>query len=178
MWGGWYASEDLMAQMRDTLNIAKTALHGSRASAAEVAVFIDEKSMLTYNGKHEAFRFRHALGLMGAAYDCYLVDDFADVCRRYRFCIFLEPTKTAAMTAAIASCSCAHLVVTKENCTLTASDLRVLLAESGVSLRAQSDAVVYETEQHIFIGGTDAPLCYDGETELLLDGIGRLYRKC
>ena len=60
---------------------------------------------------------------------------------------------------------------------ITANELRELIKKAGVKLRAESDAVVYESESYIFIGGSDAPLVYGGETTLLLDGTGRLYKK-
>lgn len=177
MWGGWHDCPEHMSFMKNTLNIAAEALTVSRVSDARVAVFIDEKAMLTYNATDEAYKFRHALGLMGAAYDIYLVGDYEAVKSKYDFCIFIQPTVTEPMTAAINSCGCAHIVITKENCGITASELRALLKQAGIPLRAESDAVVYETESHIFIGGTDAPLVYEGKTETLLNGVGRLYRK-
>ena len=81
------------------------------------------------------------------------------------------------MTAAIEGCSCPYVIITKENCQISSAELRSLLKNAGVSLRADGDAVVYETESHIFIGGTSQSLLYDGETETVLDGIGRLYQK-
>ena len=133
--------------------------------------------MLLRDATEEAYNFRHALGLMGTSYDIYLANDFAAVSGKYKFCIFIEPERTALMTEAIDSCVCNHLVVNKNNCGITASELRGLLSGAGVTLRTDRDAVVYESESHIFIGGNDAPLCYEGEPELLLDGIGRLYKK-
>ena len=177
MWGGWYDCSEHMSFMKNTLSIADEALNCSRASAAQVAVFIDEKAMLTYNAMDEAYKFRKALGLMGAAYDIYLVNDYEAVKERYDFCIFIEPTVTEPMTAAIKGCSCPYIIITKENCQISSAELRSLLKNADVSLRSDGDAVVYETESHIFIGGTEAPLVYDGETETVLDGIGKMYRK-
>ena len=177
MWGGWYASEDFMELMKKTLEIAENSLYLSRKSASEVAVFIDEKAMLLRDATDEAYKFRHALGLMGASYDIYLVNDYPAVASRYKFCIFIEPEKTTAMSEAISSCDRSCIVINKDNCTLTASKLRTLLRNAGVELRAETDAVIYENESHIFIGGNDAPLYYEGKTELILDGIGRLYKK-
>lgn len=177
MWGGWYAADDIMALMRNTLGITKESLDCSRSSAAEVGVFIDEKAMLTYSAMDEAYHFRHALGLMGAAYDIYLVSDYTAVANKYKFCIFIEPTKTKTMTDAINYCSCPYAVINKETCKINSGELRELIKKAGVKLRAESDAVVYENESYIFIGGSNAPLVYEGETTLLLDGIGRLYKK-
>lgn len=177
MWGGWFAAEEYMSLMQKTLNIAKDSLDLSRKSASQVAVFIDEKAMLLRDATDEAYKFRHALGLMGASYDIYLVNDYQAVESRYKFCIFIEPEKTTAMSEAISRCDRSCIVINKDNCTLTASELRTLLRNAGVELRAETDAVIYENESHIFIGGNDAPLYYEGKTELILDGIGRLYKK-
>jgi hypothetical protein len=177
MWGGWFDADEYMELMNQTLNIARASLEFSAKSCAEVAVFIDEKAMLKRDATDEAYNFRHALGLMGAAYDIYLVNDFVAVQDKYKLCVFIVPEKTDLMTEAINSCTCKKLVITKENCSLDASHLRVILKNAGVSLRASEDAVVYENESYIFIGGNAAPLVYDGEVTLLLDGIGRLYKK-
>ena len=177
MWGGWYDRPEHMAFMKNTRNIAEEALYCSRASAAQVAVFIDEKAMLTHKAMDEAYKFRKALGLMGAAYDIYLVNDYEAVKERYDFCIFIEPTVTEPMTAAIEGCSCPHIIITKENCQISSAELRSLLKNAVIPLRSDGDAVVYETESHIFIGGTSQSLLYDGETETVLDGIGKMYRK-
>lgn len=175
MWGGWYAADEYMDFMKRTLNIAAESLNCSRVSHAEVAVFIDEMAMLSYNAMSEAYHFRRSLGLMGAAYDVYLIEDYADVKEKYKYCIFIQPTETEAMTNAVKDGK--HMIITKDNCDITSAELRELLRDAGVTLRTDTDAVVYETESHIFIGGTDAHLIYDGDTELLLGGIGRLYRK-
>ena len=177
MWGGWYASEDFMELMKKTLEIAENSLYLSRKSASEVAVFIDEKAMLLRDATEEAYNFRHAIGLMGTSYDIYLANDFAAVSGKYKFCIFIEPTKTKTMTDAIDYCSCPYAVINKETCIINSGELRELIKKAGVKLRAESDAVVYENESYIFIGGSDAPLLYEGKAELVLDGIGRLYRK-
>ncbi|MBR4865057.1 MAG: hypothetical protein IKU11_00105 [Clostridia bacterium] len=177
MWGGWYDAPEFMALLQQTLGIAADSLGLSRKSAAKVAVFLDENAMLQKDADREVYHFRRALGLMGAAYDIYLVSDYPKVCGNYSFCIFMEPAKTPAMTRAIASCSCPYLVITAENCTITPSELRAHLKKSGIPLRAESDAVVYESESHLFIGGNNTPLSYSGKTQLILDGIGRLYRK-
>lgn len=177
MWGGWFDADEYMELMNQTLNIARTSLEFSAKSCAEVAVFIDEKAMLKRDATEEAYNFRHALGLMGAAYDIYLVNDFVAVQDKYKLCVFIVPEKTDLMTEAINSCPCKKVVITKKNCSLDASHLRVILKNAGVSLRASEDAVVYENESYIFIGGNTAPLVYDGEVTLLLDGIGRLYKK-
>ena len=177
MWGGWYASEDYMNLMKKTLNLARKSLELPMESCAEVGVFIDEKSMLTYTAKEEAYNFRRSLGLMGAAYDVYLADDYFSVCQKYKLCIFIEPTRTTKMTDIISACMCDYIVINQDNCHITSAELRELLKNAGVKLRSESDAVIYENQSYIFIGGTSEPLCYDGKTELLLDGIGRLYLK-
>ena len=81
------------------------------------------------------------------------------------------------MTNAIKNCRSPYLVINKDNCKISAAQLRELLRSAGVALRTESDAVVYENESYIFIGGNESPLVYDGKTETLLDGIGRLYLK-
>ncbi|MBR5869376.1 MAG: hypothetical protein IKZ21_08000 [Clostridia bacterium] len=177
MWGGWYDDPEYMELMRKTLAIAEDSLGLSRKSAARVAVFLDEKAMLLVDAMDEVYHFRRALGLMGAAYDIYLVTDYPAVSQNYSFCIFMEPAKTEAMTRAIESCDLPYLVITSENCKITSAELRAHLKQNAIPLRSEDDAVVYESEGHLFIGGNKSPLCYEGEATLLLNGIGRLYRK-
>ena len=177
MWGGWYDAPEYMSLMREALKISNNSLSLSLKSTAEVAIFIDEGSMLTYDATDEAYHTRRAFGLMGATYDVYLAADFAIVGDKYKFVIFIEPTKTELMTNAIKNCRSPYLVINKDNCKISAAQLRELLRSAGVALRTESDAVVYENESYIFIGGNESPLVYDGKTETLLDGIGRLYLK-
>ena len=177
MWGGWFDAPEYMSLLTEALEISASSISLSMKSTAEVAIFIDESAMLTYDATDEAYYTRHAFGLMGAAYDVYLANDFAAVSDKYKFIIFIEPTKTELMANAIENCHCPYLVINKDNCKISATQLRELLITAGVLLRSENDAIVYENESYIFIGGNTSPLVYDGEVKLLLDGIGRLYLK-
>ena len=125
--------------------------------------------------------FRRNLGLSGATYDCYLVDDFAAVASRYRLCIFCVPAETERMTEAIRSCQCEKVILSGDNFEdweKSTAEWRTLFRNAGVPVRTEGDAVVYENESYLYIGAQgDISPVYDGELEQIWDGFSKLYRK-
>lgn len=181
MWGGWYDAPEYKVLFPELEKLAEEALLRPRASAAKVAVFVDERALCQTEEPALQPHFRRNLGLSGATYDCYLVDDFAAVASRYRLCIFCVPAETERMTEAIRSCQCEKVILSGDNFEdweKSTAEWRTLFRNAGVPVRTEGDAVVYENESYLYIGAQgDISPVYDGELEQIWDGFSKLYRK-
>lgn len=178
MWGGWYDAPEYKALFLGFEKIAEEAMERPRASTAKVALFVDERAYAESEASYFVSLIRRNLGLVGAAYDVYLVDDFAAVADRYALCVFLVPHETERMTAAIHARPSGKMVITDENWEKEPSEWRELFRAAGVPLRTKSDAIVYENESYLFIGCEgDVQPVYDGKLEQIWNGRSKLYRK-
>lgn len=96
MWGGWYDEPQLMAfQKWAKAFYESTARAGGLAPRAQLAVFVDEKSLncMTADLSNAVCTNQFIrLGSLGAPYDSYLLSDFESVQPdRYRACLLLSP---------------------------------------------------------------------------------------
>ena len=99
LWGGWYddkAFHDMFARMQV---VGNQSIRLSRASVAQVAVFLDENAYryVPYGTAQRGGKFawitaqRGAVGGIGAPYDFFLLDDLKSVdLSRYRMLVFLN----------------------------------------------------------------------------------------
>ena len=163
MWGGWYNSPALLAELKQMRTIYAASLnHANRTSTAEVAVFVDESAYkyLTDGAiRGTAFNARKPLGYLGAPYDLYDVSDFADVYQKYKAIVFLSDCKTERMSKALALCKqnrIQYLTTSNAKKTFTARELRAFCQTQGVHLYCGSEDLVYVNENFIAIHAVKA----------------------
>ena len=177
MWGGWYADETYMSEMREFLEISKKAANKDMGSVSGVAVFVDEKAFASGLGGSLAYHIRESLGLMGTPYDSFLASDYESVKDRYRAIIVIDTYRTALIDAIIADAAesgVAMLVIDQKKRDITPEELREFCRESGVHLYTDAPAVVYANESYLFVHAKGKKLpaisIPDGKTLLPLFG--------
>lgn len=173
MWGGWYNSPTLLAEMRQMHEIYAGSLSAAnRASVAEVGVFVDESAYkhLTEGAiRGTAFNARQPLGYLGAPYDLYDVNDFESVYQKYKAIVFLSDCKTERMSKALALCrqnKIRYLTTSDVKKTFSVKELRAFCKTQGVHIFCSSDDIVYVNENFIAIHAVTA-----GSKTLTLNGV-------
>lgn len=156
MWGGWYNDPDYMDFMEKVRNIASSAEGENFASAAEVAVFVDEKCLAGISPENPTYNpvisdFRKQLGFMGAPYDVYLSEDFEAVKDRYKAYISLVPLETPLSKNIKQNAQRPLLIINTENCDMTHVELREFLRQSGVHIYCEQMGVIMANESYLFL---------------------------
>jgi len=163
MWGGWYKDELYMETARRALEIAGESLLRNRSSLSELAVLIDENAFLYIGsegfepdstvGTRVCKSTRPALGTSGVPYDLYIASDYELIKNKYKAIVVLNPYPTALTVhmiedAAARSIPC--LVIDKNNCGITASEIRAFCKEAGLHLYTHEDAAVFANESYVY----------------------------
>lgn len=162
MWGGWYDDEDVMREMQSFRAVYEASMHSSRASLAQVAVFVDESAVkwMTDCGLRNAiYNQRKALGCMGAPYDLYDISDFDAVYSRYKAVLFFTGIRTENLSHAVGVCRKSRipfLLNSDWKKDFTVRELRAFCESSGVHLYMTSDDVLYVNLGYLAIHATDA----------------------
>lgn len=163
MWGGWYDSPDILAEMKKYREICASSLDGrSRRSAAGIAVFADSgayKYMTNGGLRNSAFNEREYLGYMGAPYDFYDVSDFEAVYRNYKAVIFLSDIKTEEMTAAVGICrkeGVKYISLSSLKKSFPVKELRAFCKANGIHIYCETDDIVYINESFAAIHSVTA----------------------
>ncbi len=150
MWGGWYRDPVLLAALREMREVYEASLgKEDRASAAELAVFVDESAyryMTDCALRGAAFRQRVPLGYLGAPYATYDVFDFEAVCKSHKAALFLSAAKTENMRRALALCKqngVPYLAVSEQKTCFSAAELRAFCATAGVHIYCETDDLFY-----------------------------------
>ena len=158
MWGGWYADEDIMAEMATYKSIYEQSItDADRSSKAEVAVFVDESAYkyLTSGSLRGMFHDRRReLGLMGTPYDMYDVNDFEAVYGNYKAVILLSSAKTANMEKALDICKTngvPYIMTSPLKDKFTVNELRAFCKTNGIHIYCETDDIVYVNENYICI---------------------------
>lgn len=154
MFGHWYDSEKLMAEMRRSLALfseakTRTPLQFSK----EIAVFLDENAYATVGEEHPAFlsvrEMRIPLGASGAPYDVFLIGDFHRLdwnASPYKAILFLIPGKSPEAEKAkafLAERKIPFLSISDKKAFFSTEELQAFYRESGVFLYCHSQDVVY-----------------------------------
>lgn len=146
MWGGWYADETLMEDMKQMREAAALGLNDeNRESVAQVAAFIDESAFRYLTDgplRFCAFDLRCVIGLAGAPCDYYDISDFEAVHEKYKAVIFLSFAETEYMKRAKALCA-DYLGVSPEKPSFTVQELAGFYAGHGVHVYCGSGDIVY-----------------------------------
>ena len=158
MWGGWYADDDIMAEMAEYKSIYDQSLaDADRSSKAEVAVFVDEsayKYLASGSLCNVFFNQREELGLMGAPYDMYDVYDFEEVYENYKAVILLSTAKTEYMENARNLCEengVPYIATSALKKSFSVNELRAFCETNGVHIYCETDDIVYVNENYICI---------------------------
>ena len=109
MWGGWFDSPVIMAELARYLAEARRALADpDRASVAECAAFIDERSYAQQEEPMACSATPHigrmAFQQSGVPCDFFELSDFRDVAARYRVIAFIVPFPTEGIRDAESWC--------------------------------------------------------------------------
>lgn len=83
MWGGWYASEELMAEIGRQQAIAALPTREILSTKQRAAVLIDEKMYKRFPDDLRQHRFCEALSSSGVPYDLFLLSDAGRLLDRY-----------------------------------------------------------------------------------------------
>ncbi len=158
MWGGWYADEDIMAEMATFKDIYEQSItDADRSSKAEVAVFVDESAYkyLTSGSLRGMFHDRRReLGLMGTPYDIYDVNDFEAVYENYKAVILLSPAKTVNMENARNLCQTnevPYIMTSPVKDKFSVTELRAFCKANGVHIYCETEDIIYVNENYICI---------------------------
>lgn len=158
MWGGWYADETYMAEMKEFLEISKQSVNKPMGSVSEVAVFVDEKSYKFLPGGALAYVARETLGKIGTPYDCYLASDYEAVKNRYKAIIIIDAYRTPLVDGIIADAErrgVGRYIITAANVHDDPVILREFCRNCGVHIYTDCDAVVYANESYLFVHSCD-----------------------
>ncbi|MBQ7300175.1 MAG: hypothetical protein IJW77_10070 [Clostridia bacterium] len=165
MWGGWYDDERYLSLLRRCREIAAESMEEDRTSRAEIAVFIDERAYSREGSiGHLSYAIRKTLGMIGAPYDIYLIDDYEAAKTRYNAHIFIQPAPTVAVHDAVADAAESALLITPAEMEITADAIRDFCAARGVHIYCP-DTVVYGCGSYLFLHA-----CRDGAHTVSLPG--------
>lgn len=154
MFGHWFATDKLMAEMERSLELYQHQDPTlSWDAPGEVAVFLDETATSYIGKQHPAYTavkdMRIPLGATGAPYHVYLFSDFDRIdwkSTSYKVALFLIPKEDPLIEAAkkkLDSLGIASLGISGEKPTYSSGELRSFYSKNGVFLYSNSDDVVY-----------------------------------
>lgn len=178
MWGGWYKDERYMSLLTRMQKLAEDSLEKNMKSTAEVALFIDEKSIFNLEDsdstyKDVVYETREVLGKAGVPYDIYLASDFSKVQSSYKAIILLVPYPTVLSDTIEKFCrqnGKAILKITIENCGIGDKELRQFYKNAGVHIYCDKQAVIYANESYLFFHSAE-----DGKFSIELPKNKELY---
>lgn len=161
MWGRWFDTPEFMQEIKVLRIIAEDLFHClHRESLAEVAVFVDETSYAQFErGDVDligdiCYFGRKPLGLAGAPYDIYEINDFEAVVGRYKAIVFLAPAMTEAVMKAMKRCEdngIKYIIFDAEHPKVTIERLREHYRNSGVFTWIDTDDVVFASRHFLAI---------------------------
>ncbi len=145
MFGGWYQSPGIMADMRRFAEIATEDLNSPRrGSAAELAVVAEDEQFLQVEGGARCV-CRDFFGLCGAPFDTFELADMPYVCEHHRAVVFVAPHLSEKMGAAMQMCDARGIpyLVQDEAHIPSPDELRALCLCGGAHLYTDSADPVY-----------------------------------
>lgn len=152
MWGGWYHSERIMAEIEKMKSVFESLKNNKTKSPLkpEVVLFIDEKAYLNNpRGSeycHSVNRIRMAMGNTGIPYDLYMVEDAESIIRNYKTAIFTAPLPSEIGKKAVEICENSeipYIATSTEKVGYTTDELREFLVSNGVHCYNSDGNVIY-----------------------------------
>ncbi len=152
MWGGWYHSEKIMAELSHLRRVYED-LHGIDTSdlpRAETALFVDERAYANFARetylRDTVNSIRVALGNSGIPFDMYMTEDAEKVLKNYRAAIFTAPIPSQSGRATVELCKklgTPFISSSEEKPFFTTEELRDFLVNAGVHCYNTDGCVVY-----------------------------------
>ena len=152
MWGGWYHSDTLMAELNKMREIADASINKNAEDfpRAEVAVFLDEEALTNLprghhlNGAPAATRCN--MSCTGIPYDLCMVEDAPDIADKYRAAIFTAAVPSESGRKALElfkrkGICC--LEISEKKTHYTPEELRPLLTANGVHCYNSDREIIY-----------------------------------
>ncbi len=158
MFGGWFATPDMMEDMQRFRDIAEEALLApDRTGVAALAVVAEDEQFLHVEGG-SACTARGALGLCGTPYDIFEMGDMEYVLAHYRAVVFVAPHLSHAMRAVFARCTQQGIpyLVQDETYIPDAEDIRELCRTAGVHMYTDTQDVLYASRQYVALHAATA----------------------
>lgn len=152
MWGGWYHSERIMAEMKKMKDIAQASTDKASAEYphAETVLFIDERAYLNVaRGSRlnsSVNRIRVAMGNTGIPFDLCMVEDAPEVLGEYKAAVFTAPVPSDSGKRAIELCGrlgIPYISASEEKLFFELTELREFLISSGVHCYNSDGCVIY-----------------------------------
>ena len=151
MWGGWYGSPSMMAELKRLCGIYADSLNSFRqAPPAEIVCFSDERAYAQLCFKSPLYdAVRHTLTALcsaGAPFDCFTVEDAPRVLKQYKAAIFPSLVPSAAGREAMALCRAngiPYLCATVEHPSLASDELLAFSRAAGVHIFEEAHDVLY-----------------------------------
>ncbi len=152
MWGGWYHSPEIMAEL-ENLRIIYESI-SQRATnelpKSEVAFFIDERAYANiqrgYYLLNAVNHLRVKMGTSGIPFDMFMVEDAEKVLHKYKFAIFTAPCPSESGKEAIKICkelNIPYFSADELDAFISTEELREILVSSGIHCYNGDDCVVY-----------------------------------
>lgn len=151
MFGHWYSSEKMMAEMKTYLETYSTL--SDIDTDTQVAVFIDETMYYKINENLPMIRcaknMRHSIAKSGAPYHIYLMEDFEKLTKEdfgYKAVVFAIPIDSKLLSDAISYCDqndINYLRFDSEKYEFTPKEYRDFFQNSGVWCYIETDDIFY-----------------------------------
>ncbi len=170
MWGGWYHSEEIMAELEALRKIYDKSISINSGFKSEVALFIDEASYLNLargdRFSNTSSAIRVAAGNTGVPFDIYMIEDAEDVLPNYRAAIFTAVIPSECGKYAIEFCrkqGIPFLSSTPEKPYISTDELRSFFISCDIHCFNADNCVVYAADGIIGIHTVK-----DGEVKISL----------
>ncbi len=152
MWGGWFHSEKIMAEMKRLREIYEDSENKdiNAYPSAETVFFVDEKAYPNVprgNFLKDSLNItKEAMGNTGIPFDLYSVEDAERVIDKYSAAIFPFPRMSEAGKEALRICREKNIPVlcsTEEKNVFTVKELRDFLVSKGIHCYNTNNSVIY-----------------------------------
>lgn len=160
MWGGWYACDELMKEMRDSLDVMKAVTMTERKTTrSSVAVLFDEKYPFRVGLADKNFtiqiKVHNRLGNTGMTFDAFLTEDYRQSVNYEAVLLpFPEEYNTEEIIqikAFLMENNIPFVQLTVDDYEITADELKQRLKCAGVHCYCESGDVVYHGNGYLAI---------------------------
>jgi beta-galactosidase len=152
MWGGWYHSPKIMAELENLHHIYDriSQKDTSELPQSQVAFFIDERAYANIQRGHYLLNavnhLRIKMGNSGVPFDTFMVEDVDKILHKYKFAIFTAPIPSESGKKAIKLCkklNIPYFSANENDAFISTDELREILVSSGIHCYNDDGCVVY-----------------------------------
>ncbi len=165
MWGGWYHSKEIMAELKGMREIAEGSKEKTSSDypSAQTVMFIDERAYLNNPRSsqlcHSVNITKTAMGNTGIPFDLCMVEDAQKVIHKYKAAVFTAPIPSNSGVAAVELCkklNVPYIQLSPEKPFFTEAELREFLTSAGVHCYNDKGNVIYCGEGFVGIHTANA----------------------